>query len=87
MAKPFRLISNWQEVLTKAWSIRFMLAAGFFSGAEFALPYMRDFFPLDNGVFAALAFVSTAGGFISRLLAQRNPHEGANLDDHDGVGA
>lgn len=81
-------LPNWRQVLTGAWSIRFMLAAGIFSGAEFALPYMRDFFPLDNGVFAALAFVATAGGFISRLLAQRNPQEGANIDeDHTGVGA
>lgn len=80
------LLPNWREVLTRTWSIRFMLAAGIFSGAEFALPYMRDFFPLDNGVFAALAFVSTAGGFVSRLLAQRNPQEGAFTDHHEEGG-
>lgn len=72
-----RLVANWRAVLLRAWSIKFMLAAALFSGLEFALPYMRDFFPLDQGVFALLAFFATAGGFISRLIAQRNTQEGA----------
>ena len=54
-----------------------MLIAGAFSGLEFALTYMRDFLPLDPDVFAALAFFATAGGLISRLIAQRNTQEGA----------
>jgi hypothetical protein len=54
-----------------------MIVAGLFSGLEFALPYMREFFPLDPGVFAALAFFATAGGLVSRLIAQRNTQEGA----------
>jgi len=71
------LVANWRAVLSHAWSIKFMLIAGVFSGLEFALPYMRGFFPLDSGVFALLAFVATAGGVISRLIAQRNTQEGA----------
>ena len=79
------LLPNWRKVLVHAWSIRFMLAAGIFSGLEFILPYIEDFFPLDKGVFALLAFFATAGGLISRLLAQRNPQEGAP-DQHEEGG-
>lgn len=81
-----QLIADWRRVLVRAWSIRFMLAAGIFSGLEFALPYIREAFPLDPGVFAALAFVATAGGLISRLVSQRNPLEGAP-DEHEGGSA
>jgi hypothetical protein len=81
-----RLVANWQGVLRRAWSIKFMLIAGVFSGAEFALPYTREFFPLDPGVFALLAFFATAGGLISRLIAQRNTHEGVMPDEHEEGG-
>lgn len=79
------LLPNWREVLVRAWSIRFMIAAGIFSGLEFALPYIEPIFPLDPGVFAALAFVATAGGVISRLIAQRDPQMGAP-DHHEEGG-
>lgn len=80
-----KLVANWREVLRYAWSIKLMVLAGLFSGLEVALPFMRDFFPLDPGVFAALAFLTTAGAFVSRLIAQRNTHEGTdNLDAHYG---
>lgn len=79
------LLPNWRAVLLRAWSIKFMLAAALFSGLEVALPLMRDVFPLDPGGFAALAFITTAAAFISRLVAQRNTHEGADhLDSHYG---
>lgn len=75
-----RLIPGWQGVLRRAWSIKFMLAAGLFTGLEFVLPYIHDFFPLDRGVFAALGFIATAGGLVSRLIAQRQTHEAADID-------
>lgn len=80
------LVANWRAVLVRAWSIKFMLVAGVLSGLEFALPYMREFFPLDPGVFALLAFFATAGGLISRLIAQRNTHEGVMPDAHEEGG-
>lgn len=79
-----RLIANWQGVLQRAWSIKFMLAAGLFTGLEFILPYIKDFFPLDHGVFAALAFFATAGGLVSRLIAQRTTREGSDIDWGNG---
>lgn len=79
------LLPNWQAVLRHAWSIKFMLAAGLFTGLEFILPYLHDVFPLDRGVFALLGFVASAGGLVSRLLAQRNPQEGTELDWERGL--
>jgi hypothetical protein len=81
-----RLIANWRQVLVRAWSIKFMLIAGVFSGLEFALPYLEPVFPLDPGVFALLAFFATAGGLISRLIAQRNTQEGVMPDAHEEGG-
>lgn len=72
-----QLIANWRAVLRHAWSIKFMLAAGVFTGLEFILPYVRDYLPIGSGWFTALAFIATAGGLITRLLAQRNTQEGA----------
>jgi len=65
-----RLYDNWKEILTKAWSIRFMLMAGVLSGIEIVLPLFADQFP--RSVFAALSFVFVAAAFVSRLVAQRN---------------
>lgn len=80
-----KLIANWRGVLGYAWSIKLMLLAGIFSGLEFALPHMRSFFPLDDGVFSALSIVTIAGAFVARLIAQRNPQEGAP-DPHEEGG-
>lgn len=79
------LLPNWRRVLVRAWSIRFMLIAGIFSGLEFALPYIEPVFPLDPGVFALLAFFATAAGLVSRLIAQRNTQEGIFTDEESGV--
>jgi hypothetical protein len=65
-----KLYSNWKEILTKAWSIRFMLMAGVLSGIEIVLPLFADQFP--RSVFATLSFVFVAAAFVSRLVAQRN---------------
>jgi hypothetical protein len=65
-----RLYDNWKEILTKAWSIRFMLMAGILSGIEIVLPLFADQFP--RSVFAALSFVFVGAAFVSRLVAQRN---------------
>jgi hypothetical protein len=86
METSMKLAPNWREVLRYAWSIRLMLLAAVFSGLEVALPLMRDFFPIDPGVFAILAFLATAAAFVARLIAQRNAQEGAPIiDNHHEV--
>lgn len=64
------IISNWREVLRKAWSARLMICAALMSGVEIALPLFSDKFP--RGVFAALSFVAVAGAFIARFVAQKD---------------
>ena len=65
------LVANWRKVLTRAWSIRWMLAAAIFSGVEVAVPFLDGYVPLPPRLFAALAGVATAAAFISRIIAQK----------------
>lgn len=68
------LTYNWRTILTKAWSMRFIILAALLSGFEVALPVMREAIePLGlvpPGVFAALSFVATAAAGIARIVAQ-----------------
>jgi hypothetical protein len=65
-----KLYDNWKEILTKAWSIRFMLLAGILSGIEVILPFFNESIP--QNLFAALSFVCVSAAFVARLVAQRD---------------
>ena len=65
-----KLVWNWERVLRHAWSIRLIVAAGLLSGAEIALPLIREAIDVPAGLFAGLSFAATAGAFIARLVAQ-----------------
>jgi len=64
------LVSNWRAVLQRAWSVRLMLLAALFSGAEVALPFLGDF--IAPGWFAAVSALMVSAAFVARILAQRN---------------
>jgi hypothetical protein len=64
------LVTDWRAILRRAWSIRLMILAGLLSAAEVVLPLYVDTIP--RGLFAGLSILATAGGFVARLLAQRN---------------
>lgn len=66
-----KLHHDWKNILRKAWSIRLILIAGFFSGAEVFLPFLQEFLPVHRGVFGFLSFVTANGAFVTRLLAQK----------------
>ena len=72
-------IEDWRAVLRKAWSIRLILLAGFFSGAEavvqiaVALGWL-DKLPLPAGALALISFGCSNLAFVTRLLAQRETH-------------
>lgn len=75
------LNQDWKRILKKAWSIRLIILAGLFSGLEVAYPLVEAFIPAAHrGLFAAVAFVATAGAFVTRLLAQANIPQKANHD-------
>lgn len=63
------LIQDWRKVLKKAWSIRLMLLAGLLSGCEVILPLYSEAIP--RNIFAGLSMLAIAGGFIARLVAQK----------------
>lgn len=65
------LISNWQEILTKAWSIRFSIIAALFGSAEAFFLAMSDYaFGAPPGFFAGLAAMCAAAAVFVRLLDQ-----------------
>lgn len=68
------LISNWREVLRKAWSVRFIIGAALLSGLEVALPIIQDQLVEANiiprGALAVLSAVVSAAALIARLKPQ-----------------
>lgn len=69
-----RLIDDWKTTLARAWSVRWIIAAGLLSGAEVALPLAREAIEplglLPPGAFAVLAALASAGAVVARVLAQ-----------------
>ena len=68
------LLPDWRSVLTRAWSVRWIIAAGLLSGAEVALPLVRESVEplgiLPPGAFAIAAALASAGAVVARVLAQ-----------------
>ena len=72
------LVRNWRRVLRYAWSIRLVILAGLLSGAEIALPMIREIVDVPRGLFAGLSFAATAGAFIARLIVQQSVSGGSD---------
>lgn len=68
-----KLIDNWRDVLRKAWSLRLMFLAAILSGVEVVLPFFSEAIP--RGLFAVLSFLTVAGAFVARLIAQKGLSE------------
>lgn len=65
-----RLLNNWREVLTKAWSIRFLILAGILQGVDLAFTLLA---PSKASLgFVVAAAISTVLAFIARIVAQNN---------------
>lgn len=68
--KPPHLLPNWKAVLTKAWSIRFIVLAGILQGIDLAFTLLA---PAKASVgFVVAAAISTVLAFVARLYAQAN---------------
>lgn len=65
---------EWKAIVRKAYSIRWIAAAGLFSGLEVIVPLFNGYIP--RNLFGALSFVCTVAAFIARLLAQRDFNNG-----------
>lgn len=65
------LISNWKEVLKKAWSIRFAILASVFSGLEAIFMAMEGSVPnVPQGLLSAIGATFAASGIVARVLDQ-----------------
>ncbi len=66
------LLPDWQQIIRKAWSVKFMVLAALLSGCEAAVSILQPAIAesLPPGVFASLAGLVTAGALIARVLAQ-----------------
>jgi hypothetical protein len=64
-----KLVDDWQSVLKKAWSVKLIVLAALFSGAEVVLPYFADAFPHD--LFAALSGLTASAALVARICAQK----------------
>jgi hypothetical protein len=64
------LVENWKEILTKAWSIKFMIASAVLSAGEVIVQALQPA-GVPDGVFAGIAGAVTLAAGVARLLAQR----------------
>lgn len=65
-----RLIENWDQVLKKAWSIKFTILSLFLSAAEVAVQAIQPA-AVPGGVFAGIAGLTTLAAGVARLLRQQ----------------
>jgi hypothetical protein len=70
MAANMNLIENWDQVLKKAWSVKFNAAAALFGGLEVAVQLIQPA-SIPNGLFAGFGAVVSICAAVSRVLAQK----------------
>lgn len=64
------LIKNWEEVLLKAWSVKFNIAATLFGAAEVIVALVQPE-GVPHGVFAGIAAMISIGANVARVMAQK----------------
>jgi len=71
-----RLIDDWRWTIRYAWSIRLIIVAGFFAGAEVALPFIDQWLSIPRGLFAAISGFTSMAALISKFVAQKRSGDG-----------
>jgi hypothetical protein len=67
------LLPDWKRILRKAWSVRLIVLAAIFSGAEVVVPLFYDAIP--RNAFAVLSGITTAAALIARVMMQKDSDE------------
>lgn len=75
------LVSNWRAILKRAWSVRLMMAAAFFSGLEVCLPLLDGYIDIPPRLFAILSGLTVSAAFIARFTAQKGINNGKPPQD------
>lgn len=78
--KKSKLVYNWVFILRKAWSVRWAVVSGLFSGLAAVLPYFdtsmgRAAFVLLTIVVSLIAAVSSLMCVVARVTYQSDMHE------------
>lgn len=68
-----QLLPDWKLILRKAWSVRLIILAAIFSGAEVVVPLFYDAMPRNT--FALLSGITTAAALIARVIMQKDVSE------------
>lgn len=66
------LVPNWKRVITRSWSLWFILLAAALSGMEATLAHLPDGLELAPGTYALLSVGISAAAWVARLLAQKS---------------
>lgn len=69
------LVEDWKAILSKAWSVKFNIAATLFGAAEVVVALVQPA-SIPHGVFAAIAAVISIGANVSRVMAQKELSNG-----------
>lgn len=68
------LVEDWRAVLSKAWSVKFNIAATLFGAAEVVVALVQPA-SIPNGVFAGIAATISILANVARVMAQQEMHK------------
>jgi hypothetical protein len=71
-----KLIDDWQAILTKAWSVKFNIAATLFGAGEVIVALVQPA-SIPNGVFAGIAALISICANVARVMAQKEMSDGS----------
>lgn len=76
-----KLAHNWKEILLKAWSIKFIILAGIFTGLEAVVSFLPTLLPwVQSGYMALMTGLICIAAFFSRIVAQKGVTEDGKQD-------
>lgn len=65
-----QLLDDWDQILKKAWSVKFSIAAVLFGAAETIVSLVQPV-GIPTGVFASIGMLASVGAIVARALAQK----------------
>ena len=66
----FKFVENWRAILTKAWVVKFNIAATLFGAAEVVVALVQPA-GIPGGVFAGIAALISIAANVARIMAQK----------------
>lgn len=65
-----QLLDDWDQVLKKAWSVKFSIAAVLLGAAETIVALVQPV-GIPTGLFASIGMLASVGAIVARALAQK----------------